>query len=99
MEAVNSFFRRGSDVDQSPSNSFSGARDAVRLLRSSDMTLSSDMSNSFNRTRETTNPQGSTSSRSATLPSLARGRGSSHNWSSRCQSSFPYSRGAKSRKS
>ena len=98
LEAVNSFIRRGSDADQSPSNSFVGARDALRSLRSSDTTLSSDMSSSFRRPREASNPQSSTSSRSATLPSLARGRGSSHNWSSRRQSTFPYSRRSNSRK-
>ena len=55
------------------------------------------MFSSFSRS---SNPQsaGTESRRNRTLPSVARGRGSSHNWSSRYQSTFLYGHGMNARK-
>ena len=97
LEEVCSWLRSSSGADHSPSTSFHGARNALQSLRSADATLSGDMSSSFSRS---SNPQsaGTEPRRNRTLPSVARGRGSSHNWSSRRQSTFPYGRGTNARK-
>lgn len=92
LEEVCSWLRSSSSADHSPSTSFHGTRNALQSLRSADATLSGDMSSSFSRS---SNPQsaGTEPRRNRTLPSVARGRGSSHNWSSWRQSTFPYGRG------
>ena len=55
------------------------------------------MFSSFSRS---SNPQsaGAEPRRNRTLPSVAHGRGSSHNWSSQSQSTFPYGHGTNTQK-
>ena len=91
LEEVCSWLRISSSADHSPSTSFHGARNALQFLCSAEATLSGDM---FSSSSRSSNPQsaGAEPRRNRTLPSVAHGRGSSHDWSSRSQSTFPYGR-------
>ena len=90
LEGVCSWLWSSSSADHSPSTSFHGARNALQSLRSADATVSLNMSSSFSRSSNP--PSGTEPRRNSTLASVARGPGSSQNWSSWRQSTFPYGR-------